>query len=380
MGKMISLFNHKGGVGKTTLTCNLGYALASKGKKVLLIDGDSQINLTTSLYGFSESTYEAKLLKDANSTDKQIEDLPEYLRKYISIKDVIESAMSGSACDKPIYKSNHCANLDVISGSLVSYELDHQLSTLANTGGDGIKKIFDNIQNRLKSYATEYDFVLVDTSPNAVSMLNALLVSISDYFIAPATPSFFSKQSITNLSSVFATWKEMLSKVIRHPNTPYGIEFKVKFLGICVQMAKKQNGKKNIDGISHAHYQWSEGVNDAIQLFFTTHKHCTKEEFKSIFTKSNAYIIQILIDVAPELRSIAERCGKPVIGITQQDCYTYQNNRSNKTTDITNEYLARVGKDGKRQKNHHYSSKTVITEQLDYIASSLIEALVSSKI
>lgn len=371
MGKIISLFNHKGGVGKTTFTYNLGYALANKGKKVLLIDADSQINLTTSLYGFTED--------ESNDGRKKIDELPTYLQKYISIKDVIESAMSGSYCDKKVYTSEHCKNLDIISGSLVSYELDNQLSTLANTGGDGIKKIFDNIQKRFNSYTldSKYDFVLIDTSPNAVSTLNAFLVGMSDYFIAPATPSFFSKQSITNLPSVFATWKEMLSKVIRHPNTPYGVDFKVKFLGICIQMAKKQNKRNNPEGISHAHYEWSQGVNDAIKPFFNIHKYCTQSDFESIFPQSkNPYIIKMCIDVAAELRSIADRCGKPVIGITQEDCMKYKNKRTKQITNITDKYITKVDKktgNEKKELNHHYSAKKMITEQFDYIAKCFIE-------
>src|SRR5687767_4938226 len=45
----IAVFNHKGGVGKTTLTVNLAAALAEKGKRVLLLDTDPQCNLTSYL-------------------------------------------------------------------------------------------------------------------------------------------------------------------------------------------------------------------------------------------------------------------------------------------------------------------------------------------
>ena len=49
MTKVISIINHKGGVGKTTTTANLGGALTQKGYRVLLVDLDGQANLTMSL-------------------------------------------------------------------------------------------------------------------------------------------------------------------------------------------------------------------------------------------------------------------------------------------------------------------------------------------
>ena len=51
--KTICLFNHKGGVSKTTTAFNLGWSLANLDKKVLLVDLDSQCNLTGLVLGFN---------------------------------------------------------------------------------------------------------------------------------------------------------------------------------------------------------------------------------------------------------------------------------------------------------------------------------------
>jgi len=51
--KIISLFNHKGGVSKTTTTFNMGWMLANLGYKVLIVDADPQCNLTALALGYS---------------------------------------------------------------------------------------------------------------------------------------------------------------------------------------------------------------------------------------------------------------------------------------------------------------------------------------
>jgi chromosome partitioning protein len=51
--KIISLFNHKGGVSKTTTTFNLGWMLAQQGHKTLIVDADPQCNLTALVLGYN---------------------------------------------------------------------------------------------------------------------------------------------------------------------------------------------------------------------------------------------------------------------------------------------------------------------------------------
>ena len=56
MAKEISLFNHKGGVSKTTTTFNLGWMLAEKGYRTVLVDADPQCNLTGMVLGYKGPT------------------------------------------------------------------------------------------------------------------------------------------------------------------------------------------------------------------------------------------------------------------------------------------------------------------------------------
>src|ERR1043166_193845 len=69
MAVQIALFNHKGGVSKTTTTFNLGWMLASKGKKVIIVDCDPQCNLTGMVLGYKnakefEAIYNAKGIRN----------------------------------------------------------------------------------------------------------------------------------------------------------------------------------------------------------------------------------------------------------------------------------------------------------------------------
>ena len=68
MVQKIALFNHKGGVSKTTTTFNLGWMLASKGKRVILVDSDPQCNLTGMALGEETEDDEARIQEIYNTT------------------------------------------------------------------------------------------------------------------------------------------------------------------------------------------------------------------------------------------------------------------------------------------------------------------------
>ena len=77
--KIIAFANNKGGSGKSTTCSNIGYAMALAGKRVLLIDGDMQMNLTLSFFDEEAALAIAKGQKNLYHAVKNEEDLTSYI-------------------------------------------------------------------------------------------------------------------------------------------------------------------------------------------------------------------------------------------------------------------------------------------------------------
>ena len=77
--KVIAFANNKGGSGKTTTCSNVGCAMASLGKKVLMIDGDMQLNLTISYFDEEQALAFAESGKNIHSALKDERDLSDYI-------------------------------------------------------------------------------------------------------------------------------------------------------------------------------------------------------------------------------------------------------------------------------------------------------------
>jgi cellulose biosynthesis protein BcsQ len=188
-------------------------------------------------------------------------------------------------------------------------------------------------EKSIRKYVDAYDFILIDTAPTAGSIVNALLMMSSDYFIAPASPSFFSLQAIDNLSTIFQSWLDLLGKY-QTVHGFQGLSMNVKFLGLVVQLAKRyKGGGKRYTSQSE---EWISDVNVSVNRFqnyaLQRGKAITEIEFRKIFKKSEPFIIEKCCDFTPQLRSIAEKEGVPVINLTQDIC-----RKHNKLVDITKE-------------------------------------------
>src|SRR5262249_47398113 len=113
--KRLAIFNHKGGVGKTTLTVNIAAALAKAGKRVLLVDSDPQCNLTA--YLVEESVVNDLLDR---SDDKDGATL------WSSVKPVVE----GLGEPRPIPPINVGPRLFLLPGDVRLAEFEQELNSL----------------------------------------------------------------------------------------------------------------------------------------------------------------------------------------------------------------------------------------------------------
>jgi len=230
MKNVIALFNHKGGVSKTTTTFNLGWKLAEKGYKVLLIDADPQCNLTAMILGF-------------NRMSENIEQI--YANKhdiYSALTPVIDSNLEKLKPIEPIKTSNE--NLDLILGNIKLAEVETQIS-VAFTTSESIKAL-RNIPGSFRGFLKEmnkkynYDFILIDMNPS-VGDLNKAIFFSSDYFIIPTFPDFFSAEAIKSIIRIIPQWYND-TKNFRNSDLIYYFEDPPKFLGFISQNFRPRKG------------------------------------------------------------------------------------------------------------------------------------------
>lgn len=231
--KIISFFNHKGGVSKTTSVYHLGWMLTNIGKKVLLVDTDSQCNLTLTVIG--QDNYEEFVTTNPNNN--------------------IKSGLAAAFESKPeLIKPTECVqvkdnkNLFLLPGSFeiteyevqlgVSFQLTHSFTTMKNLPGA--------FYYLIKSTAEKIgaDIVLIDLNPS-LSAINQDLIISSDYFILPTSPDYFSEMAIRSIARVLPNWEKWAKQArdlfqdATYPlpmNTP-------KFLGYTVNDFTVHNGK-----------------------------------------------------------------------------------------------------------------------------------------
>ena len=190
----VTLFSHKGGVGKTTLTANIAFALAQSGKSVLLIDSDPQCNLTS--YLLSDDVVD-ELLNSSNEPDGQT--------IWSAVRPVFDNVGVGRFVD-PIT----VGDIALLPGDIRLSEFEE---FLGDAWADGFKRRLgalhatSSISDMVTRLSKErpWDFVFYDAGPN-IGPLNRVLLLDSDFFIVPVACDLFSVRALGTLGQTIKKW------------------------------------------------------------------------------------------------------------------------------------------------------------------------------
>ncbi len=254
MAKRIALFNHKGGVSKTTTTFHLGWKLASVGKKVIIVDADPQSNLTGLVMGYrGPSELEDFYGKHPDRNFKSGLASP-FESRPIPIEPVECFPVEGR--DGLFLLPGHIglAEYEVTLG--IAQELSGSITTLQNLPGS-ISHLLSRTAQKI-----EADYLLIDMNPS-LSSFNQNLLMTSEYFIVPTTPDYYSMMAIDSLAKIIPAWREWSRRSENHPvlkDATYPFpSVTPKFIGTIIQNFRPRRGKPT-RGFQH----WVDEINSKV--------------------------------------------------------------------------------------------------------------------
>ena len=261
MSKVIAISNQKGGVGKTTTAVSLGVALAKEGKKVLLIDCDSQGSMSIALG-----------IEQPDSLD-------------VSLSEIMSNVITEQPMSDEYGIHSHEEGVDFIPANIELSGMELQLTSLMSR-----ERVLKEYVDRVKD---KYDYVLLDCTPS-LGMMTVNALSAADSVIIPAQPQYLSAKGFDLLLGTVA-------KVRRQVNPSLNID------GILFTMVdRRTNLAKDIINIVRKHY----GSN--IRVFDTEIPQSVKaaesvEHGKSIFSHDkNGKVAQAYAALAKEVIALEQ--------------------------------------------------------------------------
>lgn len=190
--RSVAVFNNKGGVGKTTLLCNLAAYLAKeRGQKVLVVDCDPQCNTTQLIMGedFASTFYWREHSEDATT-----------------IADLLQPIQDGDAGISeqfvPIYLDRNRFGVDLVAGHPSLSFLEDKLSYAwgeVSAGELGGYRKTNWARALCTKFLKSYDLVLFDVGPSLGAINRSVLLGC-DFFITPMGTDIFSILGLRNIS------------------------------------------------------------------------------------------------------------------------------------------------------------------------------------
>jgi cellulose biosynthesis protein BcsQ len=232
--KRIALFNHKGGVGKTTLTVNIAAALGSMGKRVLLVDADPQCNLTSYL-----------VAEDVLDTWLDESDTSEGVTLWTALRPIVQATGDLYQID-PVEPG--ISKVLLLPGDIRLSDFEQELTQMWSDcfqrklrglrGTSALSQLINVI-----SADHSIDYVFYDCGPN-VGPLNRVILLDCNFFIVPAACDLFSIRALKTLGQTLATWVSDWRMIDRlAPDGIYLLRGDPRFLGYIPQHFRIYRGQ-----------------------------------------------------------------------------------------------------------------------------------------
>lgn len=303
MAQLITLYNNKGGVSKTTTLFNLGVYLAGTGKKVLIADCDPQCN-ATELF-FASSIY-----------DDPDEELP-----GTSIYEALSPRFGGEvaridANAVVLVQSQIYPSLYLLRGDLEFAGAERYFANAINqaiTENIHEKNTYLSLSRLLRGLvlAHKFDYVLCDVGPSA-GAITQMVVLACDAFLLPLIPDRFSNQAVRVLGRVVSEWVKRHAEIAQTflPFKMHVFKGNPVFLGAIIQNFKVHSGSSP----KASYERWQRKLSSTVKKAILDNPEISKTPHLS--TK-NVFIASIK-DVGP-LAPTAQLVGRAIFDIQQQD-------------------------------------------------------------
>lgn len=307
MTKIVSLYNNKGGVAKTTTLFNIAVYLAQEsGKKVLLVDCDPQCNCTELFFCSAENFDDPDQALPGTSIYEALRPRFEGDTARIDVK-AIELTSS------PLYK-----NLSILRGDINFSRAEQYFSSAisqAVTESVHDKNTYAVVSRMLRDLGSlhGFDYILCDVGPSAGSITRMTILSCDGVFI-PTAPDRFSYQAIQGMGAIINEWLTR-HELIVSTFEPYGMKVpftETKFCGAIVNNYKiHRAGKKK-----GSYLKWEQLIKDGVLnvLLLGAGKRLSPHKPELL---NNPFVASIR-DVGP-MAPVAQIVGKAIFDIAQQD-------------------------------------------------------------
>ena len=232
--RVVAVMNYKGGVGKTTLTANLGAVAASRGLRVLLLDLDPQTNLTFSFFSIDDwhdQLKDSRTIRQWYGTEMPGSDT--------SLADLV---VTPERVNRVL--GNAAGQLDLIPSHLGLIDIDLELA--ARLGGtttlDGSKKKFLDLHSCLlralqDRHFEQYDLVLIDCAPNFGLVTKTAIVAC-EQILVPAKADYLSTLGLDYLVGNCAELVRQFNDFVNHKRSGDHRPIDPAFLGVVFTMVQ----------------------------------------------------------------------------------------------------------------------------------------------